>query len=90
LKDSVQRFEKLEALRDEIIVKDLGPGDIAPRPCEAVDESCRNEIAFGATNHDGDGFRFQLKELCQARAPDEQDVDLEVYEVSGACAKLSG
>jgi len=63
---------------------------ITPRPCEAVDESCGNEITFGATDHDGDGFRFQLEDLCQARASNEQYVDLEAYEVSGACAKLIG
>jgi len=71
-----KRFEKLETLWDEIIVQELGPRDIAPRPWEAVDESCGDKILVGATDHDGDGFRFPLKDLCQARARDEQYIDL--------------
>jgi hypothetical protein len=41
---------------------------LPPRACEAGDESCGNKILVGATDHDGDRFRFQLKDLCQARA----------------------
>src|SRR5262249_30484195 len=85
-----KRFEKLETLWDEIIVQELGPRDIAPRPWEAVDEFCGDKILVGATDHDGDGFRFPLKDLCQARARDEPYIDLETYEVSGACARLIG
>jgi len=35
-------------------------------------------------------FRFHLKDLCKARARNEEYVDLETYEVSGASAKLIG
>src|SRR5713101_899907 len=74
-----KRFEKFEALCGQLIAKNLLTCDIAPRPCEAVDESSGNESTFGATYHDGDGFRFQLEDLCQARVSNEQYVDLEAY-----------
>jgi hypothetical protein len=90
LKDSYKRRQKLEALWDQILVQELRPCDIAPRPCEAVDESRGNKIIVGATDHDGDGFHLQLKDLCEPRARNEQYVNPETYEISGACAKLIG
>src|SRR5215467_15270397 len=66
-------------LRDERIVQKLCPRDIAPRPGEAGDESCGYKILVGAIDYDGDSFRFQLKDFCQACARHEQYVDLETY-----------
>jgi hypothetical protein len=74
-----KRFEKFEALWGEIIAKNLRTCDIAPWPREAVDESGGNEINLGATDHDGNGFRFLLEDLCQARSSNEQYVDVEAH-----------
>ena len=61
---------------------------LPPRLGEAVDEPCRNKIIVGPTHHDGDGLRFELKDLCQTFARDEQYIDFEAHKVGGALAKL--
>src|SRR5262249_37056666 len=83
-------LQKLETLGDQVVVEELRSRDIAARPCKTVDESRGDEIAFGAANHDWDAGRCGLEDLCQARAPHEEHVDLEAYEIRGAGAQLIG
>jgi len=63
---------------------------LPPGLARLLNETRRHEIALGTTDYDGDGHRFQLKDLRQSFARDEQYIDFEAYEISGALAELIG
>src|SRR5690349_21813501 len=68
--------EQIESLWDQLIAKNLKPGEISTRPRHAGSEASGDEIRPRTNRYDRNGIRFHREQFRGGGAPHHYDVEL--------------